>query len=297
MEKVTRLGLPNCYRLSNGEAEVVVTTDVGPRVVGYALAGGENVLGEVPGASVETPWGTFRPWGGHRLWTAPELMPRSYSPDNEAVDFESVGELSVRLTAPEDVRAGVQKELIVSLDASGSGVTVRHRVRNCGAWPVTLAAWGLTIMRGGGEAVIPHEPLGPHPEHLLPARALVLWPYTDMSDPRWTFGRRYLRLRADARFPDPQKIGAENKRGWAGYHVGETLFVKSYAYEETAAYPDGGCNTEVFTAGSFIEVESLSPLRSVEPGGLVEHEERWRLFDACGGTDAELDEIAARLAA
>lgn len=295
MEKVACLGLPNCYRLSNGDAEVVVTTDVGPRVVRYALAGAENVLGEAAGASVETPWGTFRPWGGHRLWTAPEAMPRSYAPDNDPLEFEFVDELTVRLAPAADARAGVQKELIVALDASGSGVMVRHRVWNRGAWPVRLAAWGLTIMRGGGEAVIPQEPFGPHPENLLPARSLVLWPYTDMSDARWTFGRRHLRLRSDPSAPWPQKIGAGNRRGWAGYHVGETLFVKRFGYEEGAEYPDAGCNTEVFTAGSFIEVESLSPLRLLGPGEAVEHDERWHLFDGCGGTDAELEEAIRRL--
>src|SRR3712207_486565 len=114
-------------------------------------------------------------------------MPRSYAPDNDPVAHEFTGELTVRLTPPAEARAGVRKELTVSLDAVGSGVRLTHRVTNLSAWPVRLAAWGLTVMRGGGEAVIPHEPYGPHPEHLLPARSLVLWPYTDMSDARWTF--------------------------------------------------------------------------------------------------------------
>ena len=38
------------------------------------------------------------------------------------------------------------------------------------------------------------------------------------------------------------------------------LFVKRFAYEEGASYPDLGCNNDVFTAGSFIELESLSKL-------------------------------------
>lgn len=288
MEKITYLDLPNCYRLSNGTVELVFTTDVGPRVVRYCFAGGENVLGECPAASVKTELGEWRPLGGHRLWAAPEASPRSYAPDNAPVEFESEGELSVRLTPPVEAATGIQKELTVSLDEEGSGVRLHHRLTNRGPWEIEAAPWALTIMRGGGEAIIPQEPFGAHPEHLLPARRLVLWRYTDLSDPRFNFGRRFLRLRSDAGRAEPQKIGVENKRGWAAYHVSGSLFVKRFAYRAGAAYPDDGCNNEVFTAGSFIELESLAPLKRLAPGESAEHEERWHLFaDFDAGADDE----------
>ena len=288
MEKITYLDLPNCYRISNGTAELVFTTDVGPRVLRYCLVGGENVLGECPEASVKTELGEWKPWGGHRLWAAPEASPRSYAPDNAAVEFKFDGELSARLTPPVEAATGLQKELTVSLAEEGSDVSLRHRVTNRGPWEIEVAPWALTIMRGGGEAVIPQEPYGAHPEHLLPARRLVLWRYTDLSDPRFRFGRRFLRLRSDAGHAGPQKIGVENKRGWAAYHVAGLLFVKRFSYEDGAAYPDDGCNNEVFTAGSFIELESLAPLKRLAPGESAEHEERWQLFeDFDAGEDDE----------
>jgi hypothetical protein len=292
MRKVSCLNLPNCYALSNATAEVVVTTDAGPRVASYRLADGENVLGEVSEAAITTPWGEWRPRGGHRLWAAPEAMPRSYAPDNDPVEFEFDGERAVRLVQKVEAPTGLQKELRVELDAEGSGVRILHRITNRGLWPVELAPWALTIMRGGGEAVIPQEPYGPHPEFLLPARPMVLWPYTDLSDPRWTLGRRLLRLRTDDARAEPQKVGVANKRGWAAYRLGETLFVKRFNYAEGARYPDLGCNCELFTAGSFIEVESLAPLTLLEPGAAAEHEERWQLFGdfRAGDGDEELDD-------
>jgi len=294
LRRVERLGLPNCYALTDGVAEVIVTTDVGPRVIGYALKGGENILGECAGESVETEWGVWRPYGGHRLWSAPEATPRSYAPDNEPIAFEREGERAIRLVSPAEKWTGIQKEMTVALDGEG-GVTLTHRITNVGAWRVELAAWALTVMRGGGTAIIPQEPYGPHPEHLLPARPLVLWPYTDMSDARFGFGRKLILVRSDARAAAPQKIGVGNKRGWAAYLLGTTLFVKRFGYEEGARYPDAGCNNEVFTAGSFIELESLSPLAALEPGETIEHVERWRLFagvEVVEGNDALYETIA-----
>lgn len=297
MQKVTRLGLPNCYLFSNGTVEVVVAGDIGPRVLDYCFVGGPSVLGECPEASVETEWGEFKPWGGHRLWTAPEAMPRSYAPDNDAVEVLSEGERAVRLVGAVEAHTGVRKEIAVALDATGSGVTLSHRVTNVGAWRVELAAWALTIMRGVGEVVIPQEPHGPHPQNLLPARALVLWPYTDMTDARLSFGRKLIRVRSDASATEPQKIGVANKRGWAAYLLDGTLFVKRFGYEEGASYPDMGCNNEVFTAGAFIELESLSKLSALEPGETLEHTERWELFDgvSVGDDEDEVDDAISRL--
>jgi hypothetical protein len=277
VEKVTCLGQPNCYRLSNGTVEVVVTTDVGPRIIKYAFIGDENILGEVPDQSVKTELGVWKPWGGHRLWTAPEAMPRSYSPDNDPVVHAAEGR-TIRLVQPVEPKTGIQKELAVTLDEQGMGVTVRHLLVNRNLWDVEVAPWALTIMNGGGEVILPQEPYRSHDDFLLPARPMVMWHYTDLSDPRWTIGRKYIRLRSEARLKEPQKIGLGNQRGWGAYLRNRTLFVKRFDWVKDATYPDFGSNTETYTAGSFIELETLAPLVRLAPGAAVEHTERWFLF-------------------
>jgi hypothetical protein len=124
----------------------------------------------------------------------------------------------------------------------------------------------------------------------------VLWHYTDLSDPRWTLGQKYMRLRSDAESPEPQKIGLLNKQGWAAYLRGETLFVKRVAYVEGATYPDYNCNFETYTAGAFMEVESLGALARLEPGESAEHTEAWSLLSgvAAENLDATLDALAAQ---
>lgn len=299
MEKVSCLGLPNCYRLTNGTVEVTVATDVGPRVLGYNFVGGENVFGEVPDSLITTAFGDWKPWGGHRLWAAPELNPRSYVPDNQAVEFEFVGEHKVRLIGAVEAQTGLQKVVSVTLDPEGSGVTVRHRIANRGQWAIELSLWALTIMNcaGGGEVVIPQEPYRSWGHYVQPARPLVLWHYTDLTDARIALGRQFIRLRADGAAEDPLKIGALDKQGWAAYLRSTTLFVKRFPYEEGATYPDYGSNVEAFTAGPFIELESLGPLRRLEPGATAAHEERWHLFRDFdpGSTEDSLADALARV--
>lgn len=277
VEKVQCLGQPNCYRLANNSVEVVVTTDVGPRIIRYAYIGDENMLAEIPSDAVKTELGTWKPWGGHRLWTAPEAMPRSYSPDNDRVAHTIEGN-TIRLVQPVEPKTGIQKELTVTLDQEGSGVTVAHRLTNKGLWDVEVAPWALTIMNGGGEVIIPQEPYRSHDEYLLPARPLAVWHYTDLSDPRWTVGKRYIRLRTNDQMKEPQKIGVGNRQGWAAYLRKRTLFMKRFAWVEDGAYPDFGSNTETYTAGSFIELETLAPLARLTPDGSANHTERWFLF-------------------
>ena len=298
VDKVTCLNQPNCYRLSNGVVEVVVTTDVGPRIIRYGFVGEDNLLGEVPDDMVKTELGVWKPWGGHRLWTAPEAMPRSYSPDNERVSFTIEGS-TIRLVQPVEPKTGIQKELAVTLDETGTAVTVLHRLTNRSVWDIDVSPWALTIMNGGGEVIVPHEPYRSHDDYLLPARPLALWHYTDLSDPRWTLGKKYIRLRTNAQLKEPQKIGIGNTQGWAAYLRNRTLFVKRFAWVAGAAYPDFGSNTETYTAGTFIELETLAPLSRLGPGSSAEHVERWFLFrnvDA-GASEQTLDAALGPLVA
>jgi hypothetical protein len=279
MEKIQYLDLADCVRLTNGEIEVVVTTGVGPRILAYNFTGGENALGWHPQAKIPTELGEYNIYGGHRLWIAPEIVPRTYAPDSLPVEyFFDAAEYSLRHVQPVEPVSRTQKEMTVKLEKTGSGVSINHKITNVGSTEIELAAWALTIMRGGGTCEIPNEPFAPYShETLLPVRNLTVWAYTDFSDSRWSFDREFIRLRVDAHKPEPQKIGVLNKQGWAKYRLEDVIFTKYFAFEETAVYPDMNSNTEIYTAGSFVELESLAPLRKLKPGEATEHAERWQL--------------------
>jgi hypothetical protein len=132
-------------------------------------------------------------------------------------------------------------------------------------------------MRAGGAAVIPSEPFRSHDECLLPARALGLWSFTKLSDPRWSFAPRALVLRPDPERKTPQKAGAGNSLGWCACVWDQEVFLKRFEWDPEARYPDFGCNNEIYAEGDFLEIESLGPLGLLAPDATVEHTERWFL--------------------
>ncbi|MBI3243164.1 MAG: hypothetical protein HYZ49_12800 [Chloroflexi bacterium] len=288
LERANYRGWPNCYRLSNASAELIVTTDVGPRLIRFGFVGGDNEFAEFPAHLGQTGGDEWRMYGGHRLWHAPEAIPRTYFPDNGPVAFEICSEF-MRVIQPMETTTGIQKEMDIRLWPDAACVQVTHRLRNCGLWAVELAAWALTAMAPGGIAVIPRPPRGAHLENLQPNSLLTLWPYTDLSDPRWRWGHKYVLLRQDPYQSQPQKIGAPVPDGWAAYARGDRLFVKSFAHAPGAAYPDFGCSAEAFANADMLELETLSPLTRLEPGAIVEHTEHWYLFRDVPAPDGDAD--------
>jgi hypothetical protein len=276
IEPIAFGGWPNCLRLANEHAELIVTLDVGPRVISYKVPGGENVMkveAEELGGTGEP---IFMPRGGHRFWLAPENE-RTYEPDNSPIEHEIVEPDIVRLINPAAEPWFIRKELTLCLAPDTSTVAVEHRATNEGTDPATLATWALTVMEPGGLEIIPQPALGKHPRDLLPNRLLVPWPYTDMADERWRWGQQFITLRQTAHSP-PTKLGLAHRENWVGYLMKNALFIKTFAYEEGAIYPDFGCNFETFTNAQMLEVETLSPLQILAPGESLAHTETWRLF-------------------
>lgn len=285
IEKVAYAGWNNCIKLSNGTVELIATTDVGPRIIRYGFVGGQNLFLENNEDLGKTGGDEWRSYGGHRLWHAPEALPRTYWPDNVPVKHDWDGK-TLKLTQPMEETTGVSKEIEVTLDRDDSHVTLVHRTINNNPWAIKLAPWCLTVMVPGGRAIVPHEEYRPHPDYVLPARPLVLWHYTDMSDPRFIWGAKYIQLRQDPSRAVKQKFGIMNTKGWAAYALSGDLFIKRFPYEPDRTYVDFGCNTELFTNESMLEVESLGPLTKLAAdGGSVEHTEHWFLFKVVVGED------------
>ena len=285
-------GWPNCYRMTNGQIELIVTTDVGPRVIRYGFVGGQNIFKEFQEQLGKTGEKEWQARGGHRLWIAPEAVPESYALDNGAVKAEATGD-TITLTGPVEAETSLEKQIMVKMAGDGS-VTVTHRLRNTGAKTRELAPWALTMMAQGGVGITGFPPRSKHMEVLTPTNPLVMWGFTSFNDPRWTFTQKYLMLRQDPKATTPQKVALFHPETFGAYLLGSDLFVKRYSTIEGGTYPDMGSSYETFTNADFLELETVGPLVKLAKGAATEHVERWNLYRNItikAWTDAELDRV------
>jgi len=287
MEIVEFSGWKNNVRLANREVELIVTKDVGPRIIRFGFIGGKNLFAEVKGQQGGTGEDEWMIRGGHRFWIAPEEEPKTYELDNGPIEVEEIAN-GVRTIQPTGPLSGIRKTMEIFLADGTNDATVVHTLTNMGDKPVELAPWTLSVMAVNGMAVIPLPAKIPHTERLTHNQEWSLWGYTDLSDPRWTLGSRFVFLRQDTKC-GPTKLGIAHREGWVAYLLDGYLFVKRFSRIEYSAYPDGGMNFETFSNEEFLELETLGPLVSLASGESVSHEEKWALYRNVPPCESESD--------
>ena len=280
LQTIEYKGWKDCLLLDNGDVELVVSVGLGPRVLSFKRKGGANFFKNFDDQMANVSQDTWQSYGGHRLWHAPEVWTRTYYPDVQPVKYEWDGS-RLTLTCEAETVSRLQKEIVIDFPDSGTLVKVTHRIYNRGPWAAKFAPWALSVMAPGGTVIVPQEPFVPHGpgegQSFAAGRAIVLWQFTNMADPRFVWGKRFIRMSQDDAYPTKQKFGGMIKPGWAAYDFGSELFIKHFAFFPGANYPDYGCNAEFYTEPGMLEIESLGPEVPVEPGDCAEHVETWQI--------------------
>ena len=257
------------------------------RIMGLVPRDRPNLLADLGNdPPITTPYGDFHLRGGHRLWHAPEGMPRSYIPDDGPLQISDLPN-GVRLESKTEAASGIRKRIQIQLASDQPRAVITHTLFNDGLWPVELAPWAITMFRLGGTVILPMPVGNTDPAGLLPNRHISLWPYARINDPRLKLGDDFILLKADALLP-PFKIGAFTPHGWLAYWMDGVLFRKTFEVHPDLPYPDHNCNAEIYCNDQIVELESLGPLKTIHPGQSVSHVETWEVFD---GMDALPEEV------
>lgn len=281
MIKATQYHGWEALALVTDSVELIIPIEIGPRIISCRVGDGPNLfytLDDQLGGKGEDVW-CLR--GGHRLWHAPEAMPRTYDQDNFPIQATEISELAdgsgLLLEAPNRDIAGILKTIRIETVATNT-FKVTHTLKNETLWPVECAPWALTVMPRGGYATIPLLPKGSHENELLPNAAWVPWAYTDLSLPLWQIHSQFIGIDT-SQVQAAQKLGLTHYPGWSAYWQPAATFVKTAPIENGARYPDMGCVFEVFCNDAILELETLGPLRSLAPGETTELVEHWGLFE------------------
>ena len=268
-----RLG--RCLWLSDGKTELAASLDYGIRIVHLSCRGMNNLFYEQPspqpGLSTPEGWSVH---AGQRLWLAPESG-WDYHPDNDPVEFGCLPD-GAELRQREDPRLGAEKRARVRFLPDG-GVEMTYTVKNTAEKPLRCALWVIRATAPGGRLRVPFDcETGTDELDFRPGKSVMLWSSTSLGDER-------LRFTADSLLAEQKpldgycKLGFWCRKGTAALENRGQRLTLRYPADPGPAYPDGGCNFELFLCRQMMEVETLGPLVSILPGQSASHREIWRV--------------------
>lgn len=174
---------------------------------------------------------------------------------------------------------GLQKEINIEMSSKDNKLELIYRIHNRTNWPIEFSVWPIAMMKRNGKVIIPFKKYKNwNSDGSIPLRSLVLWPYTNLNDKRFIWGKKYLIIKQKNNSNGPTKIGLFNDTGWEAYCLNDNLVIKKHSIKDSLKYPDLNCNTEIYIDGDYLELESLSPLEIVSPNNYLEHKEHFYLY-------------------
>ena len=274
-----------CVVISNGEIEAYVTVDLGPRIIRFGFLGGKNILFD--NRKAFTPktdkvytdyYGEGKAWenfGGHRVWMTKETYPETYPPDDQPVKY-TVTENGAVFEQPDDTKNGVKKMFEIKMDPDDANMQIKTTVKNISENEKEFAVWCISVAAADGTLIIP---MNTNDTGYLANRTISVWPYTDLSDSRLRFGKKYVTVKQDTNAKVPFKIGLDLNGGQVYYVNGNDVFCKKYENNHPdGIYPDNGVSFETYTNNVMIEIENLSEVKKVASGEENTMVESWSLF-------------------
>ena len=272
IEKTKFMGF-EAVRLENAKKdELIVLTEVGPRIMSFRPEGGENffyVNGSelTPGVKGSETWHSF---GGTRLWISPETE-LTYTPDN--VPSEVLLEKNrLTVTSPVDKKTKLRKKITIEVQAGS--FTITYMLRNEGKHLFTAGLWTLSCVQPLPGAEI-YLPWGEESEWNI--KDMKYWKSwlgvgSNIESAQWRPTNEFFIIRPSGEIG---KVGFANPWSFALYKTENFSFIKKTEYIVTSHYPDGGCSCEVYTCSDFYEMETLSPIYTIKPGLTFTHREKW----------------------
>ena len=260
------------YRCVAGPFELIVVTEIGPRIMSLRRGDGDNILYQ---DHTGLSYGDWHIYGGHRFLTAPESM-ESYEPDNDSCTARITGSV-LRIIRPTGSN-GLDKILEIEALCGDKGFEIRHILRNPGPFMWHGAPWPLTCIQPCGRIIVPW---GSGSEQWRTNKA-VYW--DRVGGESYAVTGTQWQPRNGIFVVEPSgatgKVGLYSDRGWLAWLRPDGTFVIRFApIAPESSCPDSGCNVEIYTCKDFVEMETLGGLDTLYPGSQRIHTEQWLLTE------------------
>lgn len=294
-EQINYKKFGKCLKIFTEKIEVIVTLDIGPRVISYRRTNGENIFWEdehdllfLNNEDMDNMFykgATWHGYGGHRLWRAPESF-STYYPDNFPVTYyieNNVYVFKQKIQPYNEIQEAIKLSFIDNETVVFEGI-----IKNKSKQVKELSCWSISMCKGPGIEIVelPNEPTS-----FIPQRHYSLWGFGALNnDSRAFYGDNYYSLRVDHSKEDAYKAGMKVTNGKVVYIVGNDIFIKSLPPFLKEIYPDNNVNYETYTKKWYLEMESLSPLKRLQPEASLSHKEIWNLYEFIDDIPFDKDE-------
>ena len=267
-------GSSGCVLLDDGFQEVVVCTAGIPRILSYRRKEGTN---QVDPGDPETN-GTGHSRTGHTARILPEPHSTGFGLFQQASQWVATN-LGARFFVHAEARTRFSYELAIRFQPAGQGLRLEHVLTSLGR-EHSPSSLRLDCPYGpGGALVVPRMDSSVGAASDAPTTALDLWPGTDLRQPCWSIGPRYLRLR-HLRTPDPQRLALRVSQGWIAHVRGSSMFLRRFDGSKTGLYSESSSNVELVASPRGLESRILcAPRLLVQNQSLIVSEE-WRIVPA-----------------
>lgn len=283
-ERVTYRGWADSWRLSNGTVDLVFVPKVG-RIMRFGRIGGPNVLWENEALVGKDPDPAAKNWtnfGGDKVWPAPQARwgwppDADIDPGAHTVELLPGGRLLVIGKASK--KHGVRFAREIGLVPTGAEASIFNMMENVSDRPVEWSVWEVAQVNDPAWAEIGISRtagLSLFDDPTVSERGLSI----KGSIPR---GGATVRLTRDLKTGG--KIGTDSASQWARARVGDERFTIFCSKPESGAYPDKGCRQEIYSSpdpAKYMELELLSPIRTLKPRETARFTTHWRLEKAKG---------------
>lgn len=275
-----------CLSISNEKIKILVTVDIGPRIIYFGLINGKNVLfNDIKRDYVEdlevikNYYGEDKiryRYGGHKMLTLPEIMPDSFYPDNNPLTY-SITPNGAVFFQDEQEKNDISISLELILNESSNDLMIVHTLKNTSKVEQSIGISASSDMNPSGTLIIPQNQS--FTSKLLPNRSFAFWPYSKTNDKRLYLGNDFITIKHSEDNKDEFKFGLNNYSNWAAYINDDNIFIKNYVHNKKAKYPDFNSSFEVYVDENLLEIKSLSPVYNLEPQNIIKHVENWSLFE------------------
>lgn len=297
IKRVDYKGWKDCYEMSNPLVRLVIVPQIGGRIMEYSTFG-ENViwqnqdeLGVVKSSDIGKKWHNY---GGYKAWNSPQSkwifpnLDNFYDYASAKVEVIPGDNAGIRVSCTPIKHLGFQYVREIYLDDDTSHVRIVETMKNIVDREIEWGAWEVTQVNAPCKLAFPMNensrfPLGWAIQHYEGKDMKQVTRFGNIGVMEYT--------------GVVDKIGTDATDGWLVYMNDKLGYVKRWNVAPSDTYPDGGCNTEIFTgnetiAGVYVEMEVLGPVLKLKPGEQTQLIEDWYLTKLDKGPKNASDVVA-----